>query len=285
MKGVNEKMEILHPVPLDNQVISKGEWGQKLLQSLHDEVELFYTAKGPEVFDIDFGLLVDYFRYHTDFVTGFANSVEMIARGALAGEPELMYLMGELLENYWWPDDLFLEYLDSLAGMEQNRTASDWYILAANAGSERARLWCAYCLDTGQYHFEQDHNRSEIMLREVQKLPDTLAFPELSFLAQEVADIRERAHYIDWLEDDITSDYGEDNPEYPLPDPNYITLHKRGDNIVEFMALLGLPDVITVPAQLPAPDECVIKKIENLKEQKEGWLKWCHEKGLEIKLM
>ncbi len=282
----NVKMEILQPVPLDNQVISKGEWGQKLLQSIHDEVELFYTAKGPETFDVFFECLVD--CCHLNYGIGFANSAEMIARGALAGEPELMYLMGGLLENCWCSDNLF-EYLDRLAGTELNRTASDWYILAANAGSERARLWCAYCMDTGQYDFEQDHNRSEKMLCEVQKLPDTLAFPELSFLAQESADMHAKADYIYGIEETIESSFGADNDEYPMPDPGYFTLHRRSDNIVEFMALLGLPDVITAPSQWPGwpegPEERAIKKIENLKVQNERWLKWCHEKGLEIKLM
>ena len=272
---------------LRSNTITKGEWGKKFLESIHKEIDLMYTPEGPD------NLLFTYSSFDDDYVyceCGFANSFEAIIRGAIAGEPDLMYLLAETL-NYNLNDmmiDGIKEALTFLSGDDQNLSLCEFYLRAAVAGSSYAGLWCAFSLDTGKNGFSKDPLRAGKMLDKIEYIPHTLSLAELSFLPEEIDKLNKKAYDVDLEEDLIEDQYRfiPGNHAHLLPKPSWLQLCGRTGNALVFMSKIGLPYVIG--KEVCAQSEYFCGSFLNDKkiaEEKNAWLAWCHKKGLDIKLM
>lgn len=239
--------------------IEEGEWGKKFLESIHKEIELMYTTEGPDIcfYDPEINQSV----YSED---GFAESYEAIIRGAIAGEPNMIYLLAEIM-NYSLSDRLKTEIKSALIFLSddfRNISECELYFRAAKAGSAHAKLWCAFSMDTGKDGFLNDSLSAEIILNSITKFPDTLALSELRFLSYEEDKLYEEAHYVDLDED--TYNY--------IANPSSFVLYERFEKIIAFMASIGLPYVIDY-------------HFDKIAENKNAWLDWCLKKGIDIKLM
>lgn len=275
------------PEYLRHNSISKGEWGQKLLKAINDDIEKMYTDDATDR-EIEYGPLDDSgkFSRRIFYFYYFSDSIDIIIHGALAGEPELMYLLAEHLH---YSEDTRVpvqDYIDVLSNRSVDLSEREWYILAAKSGSELARLWCAFCMDTGECGFEEDHESAEAMLQGIKSWPETLALPELAFMVEAVDDIHEKAYDADRIEDDIADAYHyvQGTYEHLLPHPSWQTLHTNADNVSAFMAQIGLPYVLDTEEYYNR-DPDIDNTIEQIKTEKNKWLSWCDNKGLKIRLM
>ena len=278
------------PEYLRGSTIAKSEWGKKFLESIHKEIDLMYTPKGPKddrfVYDPD-AVNNDGF---VDCECGFADSFEAIIRGAIAGEPDLMYLLAETL-NYNLNEltkDQIKKALAFLSDACRDVSLRDLYIRAAEAGSAQAGLWCAFSMDTGKNGFSKDPQGAGEMLDKIERIPHTLALAELSFLLEEADKLTDKAYDADLEEDEIADQHGFKTGTYEhlLPNPDWRKLHGRAGNTLIFMSEIGLPYVIGEKlyggGSYSCDDDLNDQKIA---EDKNAWLAWCHEKGIDIKLL
>ena len=277
------------PEYLRGSVIAKGEWGKKFLESVHKEIDLMYTPEGPKdarfVYDPD----AENQDGYVDCECGFADSFAAIIRGAIAGEPDLMYLLAETL-NYnlnGRMKDQVKRALTFLSDDYRNVSSRDLYIRAAEAGSAHAGLWCAFSMDTGKTGFSKDPQGSGEMLNKIEHIPHTLVLAELSFLPEEVDKLTQKAYAADLEEDEIADQHGfiAGTYEHLLPNPDWRQLHGRAGNTLVFMSEIGLPYVIGEKIYGGGCYSCDDDlNDEKIAEEKNAWLTWCHEKGIEIKL-
>ncbi len=279
------------PEYLRNSVLAKGEWGKKLLENLHKEIDLMYTPEGPKdeifIYNPDSTIFDDddyYGELHSFF--GFADSIGSIIRGGIAGEPEMLYLLAEMFyyNLYSFINGAAAAALAFFSDDFQNVTFCDLYLRAAEAGSALAGLWCAYSLDTGLNGFSQDPQKAEEILKKIAKIPDTLSLTELGFLAEEVDKLTEKAYYVDAEEDIIGNqyDFKPGTYEHLLPNPDWRKLHDRANKTQIIMIAIGLPYVIDKSFYLKDYGDSIRNKIA---EEKSAWLKWCRDKGIKIDLM
>ena len=261
--------------------LSSAEWGAKFISNIHEEVEMMKTMKSP-LPQRAFG------RWTPDDYDWFASSLDILDKGAEAGAAEMLYLAAEYktfagsytineMEDFCLYRKLWLS----------DKNAADMYLAAAEKDFPHAMLWCSYCYSNGSHGFEQDPEKSAQLLDQLKssgKMPRTIGLQEFLFLKSEVDDLVDMAYDADYTEDMVAAQSDSDMEKFrlELPNPEWGTLHLRTIELVNFMACIGLPFVLTEQGYDYQWNSTDTDRMESVKTVKTAWLNWCVEQGLEI---
>lgn len=250
-----------------------------LIRSMKDEINLLKNLK-VDYYIVDYDGEPNRFRKNYRERDWFTACINVIERGARAGNPGLLYIAAEIKNNYVpysfqlaEEGDLFFSIL----------AAPQLYLLSANAGFPHAMLWCSYCLSEGLHGFEKSPELSAALLqkyRETETQSKTIILPEFKFIEKELVEIETLIDEADYTENCTYAQTGFD-PERDfdeLPNPGYYELINRLEEFVEFYVRMGLPYEANMYQLCSMFDD----EARHNREIKNDWLKWCLDQGLEM---
>ena len=250
--------------------LARSETGHRLIGMIKHEIELMHTLKSPKDGD----------RWARDSHPWFENVLGLLYQEGLSSDATVQYLTAEYA--FFTSHD----YVE-----DKGLTIPEAYMHAATAGSPHARLWCAYCMDTGKNGFQKDCEAARKMLDGVEKWPETLTFSELAFMEEEFMELVDEAYDADAREDEIATDpeIPEEDKEGLMPDPTWRSLHLRYVDLAHFMVDLGLPYITreqgydyrwkSVLTRIPLNE-----KGDFVAGEKNRWMFWCQDHGIDIEL-
>lgn len=165
-----------------------------------------------------------------------------------------------------------------------------WYKQAAEAGSDMAKLWCAYCMDTGSSGFQEDHPASDKMLASINDMPDSLSIKGFDFLLITALRLEKECENTDLLEDELCVEHDPAEKERMKKKIRRrpAAWREYRDILRILMANLGLLYSLWEEPyyyKWECNNDDFYHICQKIITQKGNWYRWCLDRNINISLM